>query len=85
MMSIYEQIDALYEYVRGSSRPYTGVRWTKNDPLGRIERRVREKVRVKARDLDRSGYNRKARDRYKVRKQSGVKQPLRHFNKKVRE
>lgn len=81
-MKLFEDIDALCEYVRGSRREYVGVRWTRNDPLGRIERRVREKPRVKARDLFRAQNNRRVKSARQRKK--GLKSPIKVFGKKLR-
>ena len=81
-MTLFEEIDQLYEYVRGSRREYAGMRWTRDDAYGRIERRVRDRPRVKKRDLFRAANNRKVRDARQ--KQKGVAPPIRVFGKKVR-
>ena len=82
MNQLFEDIDQLYEYVRGSRREYAGVRWSRDDLYGRLERRVRDRPRVKKRDLFRAANNRKVKDARKKKK--GIRPPITVFGKKVR-
>lgn len=83
-LTILEDITVLHEYVRGSRRSYTGIRWTRNDPLGRIERRVRERSRVYCRNILRSRQNRKVRAARARAKLLDAPSPLSYFNRKLR-
>lgn len=84
-LTILEDIAVLHEYVRGSRRPYMGIRWTRNDPLGRIERRVRERSRVYCRNILRSRQNRKVRAAREREKMRNAPSPLSYFNRKFRQ